>query len=125
MQRDYSPTYYFRIRRAEQLLALYRNSPKDFEALSATYKSDFVPSSLRAPHRLSVWLRRDDLVFHSRDDIRTDTGKRLVHALDQPAYFGYSLSLTPDFPRYRSPLAGLAGGVGNADVYRVRNPAHA
>jgi hypothetical protein len=98
MQRDYSPTYYFRIRRAEQLLAIYRSSPKDFEALSATYKSDFVPSSLRAPHRLSVWLRRDDLIFHSSDDIRTDSSKRLVRALDQPAYFGYTLSLTPEFP---------------------------
>jgi soluble lytic murein transglycosylase-like protein len=94
MQRDYSPTYYFRVRRAEQLLALYRSSPKDFEALSATYKSDFILPSQRAPHRLSVWLRRDDLVFHNDDDIRTDAGRRLVHALDHPAYFGYALNLT-------------------------------
>jgi hypothetical protein len=94
MQRDYSPTYYFRIRRAEQLLALYRNSPKDFDALSATFKSDFIATG-RAPHRLSVWLRRDDLVFHNGDDIRTDSGKRLAHALDQPGYYGYALSLTP------------------------------
>ena len=97
MQRDYSPTYYFRVRRAEQLLALYRSSPQDFESLSATYKSDFIATG-RAPHRLSVWLRRDDLVFHNDDDIRIDAGKRLARALDHPEYFGYSLSLTPDMP---------------------------
>jgi hypothetical protein len=94
MQRDYSPTYYFRVRRAEQLLALYRSSPKEFEALAATYKSDFLTAG-RAPHRLSVWLRRDDLVFHNGEDIRADGGKRLVRALDHPHYFGYSLTLTP------------------------------
>jgi hypothetical protein len=97
MQRDYSPTYYFRVRRAEQLLAMYRNSPKDFENLAATYKSDFI-SSGRAPHRLSVWLRRDDLVFHNNDDIRVDVGKRLARALDEPGYFGYMLSLAPEKP---------------------------
>lgn len=96
MQRDYSPTYYFRVRRAEQLLALYRSSPQDFETLSATYKSDFIPATARAPHRLSVWLRRDDLVYRSADDIRADAGKRLTRALDHPAYFGYTLNLGPD-----------------------------
>src|SRR5581483_11429124 len=42
MQRDYSPTYYFRIMRAEQLLALYRKDPAAFQALSREYRSDFV-----------------------------------------------------------------------------------
>jgi hypothetical protein len=95
MQRDYSPTYYFRVTRAEQLLALYRKDPPAFLTLSAEYKSDFVTSG-RAPHRLSVWLKRDDLVFHSGDDVRLDAGKRLVRALDRPAFFGYSLNLAPD-----------------------------
>jgi Transglycosylase SLT domain len=94
MQRDYSPTYYFRVMRAEQLLGLYRRDQMAFESLSAEYKSDFAAN--RAPHRLSVWLRRDDLVFHNSEDIRTDGGKRLVHALDRPAFFGYSLNLPPD-----------------------------
>jgi hypothetical protein len=95
MQRDYSPTYYFRVMRAQQLLALYRRDPQAFDTLSAQYKSDFIAAG-RAPHRLSVWLRRDDLVFHSGDDIRIDAGKRLVRALDRPAFFGYSLNLAPD-----------------------------
>ena len=92
MQRDYSPTYYFRIRRAEQLLDLYRRDPLAFQALSREYKSEFV-SVGRAPHRLSVWLKRDDLVYRTNEDIRADAGKRLVRALDRPAYFGYLLRL--------------------------------
>lgn len=98
MERDYSPTYYFRVMRAQQLLALYRRAPEEFETLAATYKSDFVPATLRAPHRLSVWLRRDDLVFHGPDDIRLDGGKRLARALEHPEFFGYALDLTPDIP---------------------------
>jgi hypothetical protein len=34
MLRDYSPTYYFRVMRAEQLLALYRKDPLDFDVLA-------------------------------------------------------------------------------------------
>jgi hypothetical protein len=95
MQRDYSPTYYFRVMRAEQLLALYRRDPSEFASMSHEYRSDFVPNA-RAPHRLSVWLKRDDLVFHSSEDIRADDGRRLVKALDRPEYFGYRLNLSPD-----------------------------
>jgi hypothetical protein len=96
MQRDYSPTYYFRVMRAEQLLALYRNSPQEFENLATTYKSDFVASTARPPHRLSVWLHKDDLVFRNSSDIQADEGKRLARAFDRPDYFGYSLNLTVD-----------------------------
>src|SRR5260370_40981991 len=87
MQRDYSPTYWFRIRRAEQLLALYRRDPEEFERLAEEYKSDFV-AHIRAPHRLSVWLKKDDLVFRSGDDIRGALGQKLVKALDWPDSFG-------------------------------------
>jgi len=52
----------------------------------------------RAPHRLSVWLKHDDLVFHNGDDIRADGGKRLVRALDRPEFLGYSLKIAPDLP---------------------------
>lgn len=97
MQRDFSPTYYFRIMRAEQLLALYRRDPNAFQSLAEQYRSDFVTAG-RAPHRLSVWLKRDDLVFRSCDDLRADGGKRLVKALDHPNYFGYRLNVSPDSP---------------------------
>lgn len=95
MQRDYSPTYWFRIRRAEQLLALYRRDPAEFAVMAKEYKSDFVANG-RAPHRLRVWLKKDDLVFHNGDDIRADLGKKLVKALNRPDYFGYSLKLPAD-----------------------------
>ena len=95
MQRDYSPTYWFRIRRAEQLLALYRHDPEEFAHLAQEYKSEFV-ANVRAPHRLSVWLKKDDLVFRSDDDIRAALGQKLVKALDRPDYFGYTVKLTAD-----------------------------
>jgi hypothetical protein len=97
MQRDWSPTYYFRILRAQQLLALYRRDPVAFASLSQQYRSDFT-GGVRAPHRLSVWLKRDDMVFRRGDDIRVDLGKRLVKALDRPEHFGYSLRILPDSP---------------------------
>ncbi|HYW46119.1 MAG TPA: transglycosylase SLT domain-containing protein [Bryobacteraceae bacterium] len=95
MQRDYSPTYYFRVMRAEQLLALYRRDPEAFNALSEQYTSG-LQSSARAPHRLAVWLKRDDLIFRSPEDIRADLGKRLVKAIDRPEYFGYRLNVPAD-----------------------------
>jgi Transglycosylase SLT domain len=95
MQRDYSPTYWFRIRRAEQLLALYRRDPAEFARLAQTYKSQFVTTG-RAPHRLSVWLKKDDLVFRNGDDIRGALGQKLVKALKRPDYFGYAVQLPAD-----------------------------
>jgi hypothetical protein len=97
MQRDWSPTYYFRIRRAQELLALYRRDPAAFATLSQEYRSEFV-TGVRAPHRLAVWLKRDDMVFRRDDDIRVDLGKRLARAIDRPDHFGYSLRILPDTP---------------------------
>jgi hypothetical protein len=95
MRRDWSPTYWFRIMRAQQLLALYREDPAEFASLTREYRSDF--NSTRAPHRLSVWLRRADLVFHSGDDLRSDLGRKLLaKAFDRPGYFGYSLNVLAD-----------------------------
>jgi hypothetical protein len=95
MQRDYSPTYWFRVMRAQQLLALYRRDPEEFAHVAQEYRSQFV-GNRRAPHRLSVWLKKDDLVFRSDDDIRADSGKKLVKALNHPEYFGYSLKLVAE-----------------------------
>jgi hypothetical protein len=95
MQRDYSPTYWFRVMRAEQLLSLWRRDPLAFEALADRYKSDF--ASQRAPHRLAVWLRRDDLAFHTGADIRS-AGASLARAFDRPAHFGYSPNILVDSP---------------------------
>ncbi len=97
MQRDWSPTYYFRVMRAAQLLALYRRDPAGFESLARQYRSEF-ENGRRAPHRLAVWLKREDLIFRNCDDIRTDMGRHLVKAPDRPEYFGYRLRLSPNSP---------------------------
>ena len=95
MRRDWSPTYWFRVMRAAQLLALYREDPAEFASLAREYKSDF--SSARAPHRLAVWLRRADLVFHSGDDLRSGPVREsLAKAFNRPDYFGYSLNVLAD-----------------------------
>jgi Transglycosylase SLT domain len=90
MQRDYSPTYWFRVMRAEELLALSRSDADAFKKLAEDYRSE-ITNALRAPNRLSVWLRANDLAFRSCEDIRSDHGKRLARAFDHPDYFGYRL----------------------------------
>lgn len=111
MQRDWSPTYYFRVMRAEQLLDMYRKTPDDFENLWNDYRAQFWdPAAQRAQQRLSVWLKHDDVVFHSCDDIRVDAGRRLAKALDRPDYFGYRLNVVPDTPA-------------DADIFSEASPA--
>lgn len=104
MSRDYSPTYYFRIQRAEQLLNLYRRDPSAFASLQQDYKNQFA-SGPRAPHRLSAWLKRDDLIYHTSDDIRTNAGDRLVKAPLNADYLGYSLELSNQDAPEASPAA--------------------
>ncbi|MGI8989328.1 MAG: transglycosylase SLT domain-containing protein [Bryobacteraceae bacterium] len=90
MDRDYSPTYWFRVMRAEQLLALYRKDPEAFEKLAADYRNAENPEQ-RAPHRLSVWLKPQDDSYRSGDEIRLDPGKKLAKAFDNPRLFGFTL----------------------------------
>jgi hypothetical protein len=90
MERDYSPTYFFRISRAEQLLKLYKEDPQEFKTLFYQYRNQVDPT-LRAPHRLSVWLRPEDLAFKTCDDLRRERGKSLVAAFDDPKYYGFAL----------------------------------
>lgn len=101
MQRDFSPTYWFRVKCAEKLLDQYRTDPEAFEALAQNYKMQFPGDNgieRRAPHRLSVWLTRDDIRFQTEDDIRAGMGTDLVRPFDRPEYFGYRLQIDPDQP---------------------------
>jgi len=102
MQRDYSPTYWFRVRCAERLLASYREDPQNFEALAEDYKTQFAEANgnvpRRAPHRLSAWLKPGDLRFHNADEIRAGMGADLAKPPDRPEYFGYRLRIEPDQP---------------------------
>jgi hypothetical protein len=90
MERDYSPTYWFRIMRAEELLDLYRADPKAFQTLAETFR--YIPDpDQRAPHRLAVWLKREDLVFQNAEDLRREQGHKLQPVFDDPEYFGFAL----------------------------------
>jgi hypothetical protein len=90
MDRDYSPTYWFRVMRAEQLLALYREDPREFKDLVEEYKYSTAPS-LRAPDRLSAWLKPQDLVYETGELIRKE-GSKLVNAPDDPEFVGYKVA---------------------------------
>jgi len=90
MLRDYSPTYYFRIRRAEQLLALYMEDPETFKDLAEVYKNPGDPNK-RANDRLAVWLKPQDVIYKSCDDLRREEGKSLARAENNPAFYGYQL----------------------------------
>ena len=89
MQRDYSPTYWFRVMRAEQLLKLYQSDPKEFKTMFADYRNDVNPLR-RADHRLVVWLKGADLTYKSCEDLRRAEGKELVHVFERPEYYGFS-----------------------------------
>ena len=90
MQRDYSPTYWFRIQRAEQLLELYRSDPDAFRELVDQYRNP-INVQRRANDRLMVWLKSEDVFYRSVDDLKQASGKALERVLDNPKMFGFSL----------------------------------
>ena len=108
MQRDYSPTYWFRIKRAEQLLALYREDPAAFRELAEEYQNPIHPQR-RAADRLMVWLKSHDIFYRSPDDLRLASGKGLARVLDDPQFFGFSLPEMAEGP--------------NRDLYLQDSPA--
>jgi hypothetical protein len=108
MQRDYSPTYWFRIERAEQLLALYKDEPAAFRALAEEYQNPIHPQR-RAVDRLMVWLKSHDIFYRSVDDLRLASGKGLAKVFDHPQFFGFSLPEMAEGP--------------NRDLYLQDSPA--
>ena len=77
MGRDYSPTYFFRIMRAQQLLELYKTDPDAFQTLVEDYKNAGDPTR-RAASRLAAWLKPQDLQYHSCEDLKREEGKSLA-----------------------------------------------
>ncbi len=108
MQRDYSPTYWFRIKRAEQLLALYQEDPAAFHELAEEYQNPIHPQR-RATARLVIWLKSHDVFYRSTDDLRQAAGRGLEKVLDDPKFFGFSLPEMADGP--------------NRDLYLQDSPA--
>jgi transglycosylase-like protein with SLT domain len=95
MQRDYSPTYWFRIQRAEQLLNLYQNDRGAFLELADQYRNPINPQR-RANDRLVVWLKAEDAFYKSEDDLRVAAGKKLERVMDNPKFFGFTPPPLPE-----------------------------
>ncbi|HUJ50001.1 MAG TPA: transglycosylase SLT domain-containing protein [Bryobacteraceae bacterium] len=89
MQRDYSPTYWFRVQRAEQLLSMYQNDRAAFQELADEYRNP-INALHRANDRLVVWLKSEDKYYQSAEELKTAWGKGLVPAFDDPAFFGFT-----------------------------------
>lgn len=111
MQRDFSPTYWFRVSRAEQLLKLYQRDPMEFKSLFADYRNDANPQR-RADHRLVVWLKREDFLYKSCEDLRKAQGKNLVKIFEKPEHYGFEFQ--PGDPITSDPA--------NRELYRQASP---
>jgi len=95
MQRDYSPTYWFRVQRAEQLLDLYQNDRDAFMELVDQYRNP-VNMQRRANDRLVVWLKAEDLLYKSADDLRLASARTLEQVMDNPEFFNFYPPRLPD-----------------------------
>jgi len=89
MLRDWSPTYYFRVMRAEQLVQLYQKDPDEFEILFSAYRNEAKPDQ-RAGHRLLVWLKSEDFSIQSADELRAPQ-RHLVRLMDDPTFYGFEI----------------------------------
>ncbi len=87
MQRDFSPTYWFRIQRAEQLLKLYRADRAAFEELAGEYSNPVNPAR-RADNRLMVWFKSGNVDYRPASDAKAPDEGALAGLLDDPAFFG-------------------------------------
>ncbi len=114
MERDYSPTYWFRVTRARQLLTMYREDPNGFRRLAAEFRFTADPER-RAPHRLAVWLDTNDLPARRPEDPEREEGKSLVQTFDDPDYYGFRLRT-----RERGPIS--AGHAGNSEDSLLASP---
>jgi hypothetical protein len=115
MLRDYSPTYYFRIKRAEEILSLYKEDPDAFKDLFEIYKNPG-DSSKRANDRLAVWLKPQDLIYKSCDDLRREEGKSLAKIDSKPLFLGFQL-------RLEGPGAIGSWDLKNQQYYQQASPA--
>ena len=117
MQRDYSPTYWFRVMRAEQLLNLYQTDRSAFRELVEEYRNATNPAR-GANDRLMVWLKCKGTLYRTAGDLKKAEG--LVKALDDPKLFGFTLAAKPSGDP-RSLFAGFAVRHRHAVIYRFRN----
>ncbi len=89
MEKDYGPTYYFCVRKGEELLALYRHDPNAYKTLASHYTNPINPNE-RALNRLWVWNMPKDM-FQLNSDLAEARGKRLVTVPEWTEFFSYTL----------------------------------
>ncbi|MGE5568743.1 MAG: transglycosylase SLT domain-containing protein [Rhodospirillales bacterium] len=111
MSRDYSPTYWFRVMRARQLLDMYRTDRAGFRKLAAEYRAGLEPTQ-RTPHRLAAWLGGEP-ALRSRDALDSGKGSCPARIFDDPEYYGFRIRYTaesgsPCLPASPSTLGALA-----------------
>lgn len=91
LESDYSPTYWFRVIRGEQLLAVYRIDKDEFKKL-AHENQNKANDKIMAPSRFWSWLTREEFMYDNRDDIRKAVKKgELVVVPNSPRTFGFKL----------------------------------
>lgn len=109
MQRDYSPTYWFRIQRAEQLLKLYQADPAAFRELAAEYRNPENPQR-RADNRLMVWFKTADVDYRPARDFKAASDGALTRLLDDPMFFGVT---PPSLPGTQELLQDSPSAIGS------------
>ncbi len=88
MSKDFGSTYYFRVKKAAELMALYRSSPDSYRALANAFQNS-VDAQKRAPNRLFVWYSPKDIKYHSRSDLAEAKNKKLFAVPVAPAFLGF------------------------------------
>ncbi len=104
LQRDYSPTYWFRVKRAEELLNLYQTDRAAFRELAEDFRNPNNPER-RANNRLLVWLKAEDTFYRSANDLMQAGGKSLVKVVDDPEFFGFTIPRAQEQYLQASPAA--------------------
>jgi hypothetical protein len=64
-----------------------------------------------------VWLKREDLIFRSDEDIRADNGKLLARAIERPELFGYTLRVPGAAAGSREELGAASPATLGALIY--------
>ncbi|HOL73120.1 MAG TPA: transglycosylase SLT domain-containing protein [Bryobacteraceae bacterium] len=109
MNRDYSPTYWFRVMRARELLEMYRKDRAEFRKLAAEYRAGMEPKQ-RTPHRLAVW-HGGGAASRSREALYSEGDRCPARIFEDPHYYGFRIRHTAEsgcLPASPSTLGALA-----------------
>ncbi len=89
MRHDFGSTYYFTVKRAAELLNIYRREPGVYRALAKEYSNPLHPNQ-RTPNRLWFWYGAAPM-FKTAEDLKLEQGRSLVSVPFSPAGLSFSL----------------------------------